>query len=393
MHINRRTLLASTVALGAASAVRPAWSKGEPIRVGWLTQLTGASTSVGVAYNAGMKMAVDEINNAGGVDGRRIEVIMRDTASDPSKAISAATELATRERVHLIWGPSASGESLAAVGVLSRFGIPNLTPAQLDGIIDVEKYPNIFRAGPLFSDTLVAVSDYVVGQLKASKVAIIGDTTAVGVFAVDKLGELVASKGATVVYSSKVDSNQPDFVPDLTRAKQSGAEVIIPWSAFPAFMSRILNARAAVGFDVPVAGHPSIGSGEVRNLLEKPENWENAYSQYFRNCSFDASGNLPERTKKVVQGVQQYIDVSKTLLYWVANGYDGAYLIADAVKRAGSTEKEALIAALNQTDLAGAFGHWRFTKENHNGLRPDAIVMVKANSLKDGAFELAPGYS
>lgn len=393
MPISRRNFIASTVAMGAAAGFRPAYAQDSVIKVGWLTQLTGPSSSVGAAFNAGMQMAVDEINNAGGVLGRRIEILLRDTATDPSKAISAATEVATREKVHFIWGPSSSGESLAAVGVLTRFGIPNLTPAQLDAVIDVEKYPNIFRAAPLFSDTLVAVSDFVTQKLKVSKVAIIGDTTAVGVYATDKLNELVTARGATVAYSSKVDSNQPDFVPDLTRAKQSGAEVIIPWSSLPAFMARILNARAAVGFGVPVAGHPSIGSGEVRNLLEKPENWNDSYSQYFRSCSFDASGKLPERSQKIVDGVGRYIDVSKTLLYWVANAYDGIYMMADAVKRAGSTDKEALVAALNQTDMEGAFGRWRFTKENHNGYSPEAIVMVKANSLKNGAFELAPGYS
>src|ERR1700748_1436160 len=117
MTVMRRQFLAqagvgaTAIATGLA---RPAIASSEPIRIGFLPALTGASSSTGVAINRGTMLAVDEINAAGGVNGRKLEVISRDTQSDPTKAVNAATELTRRQKVHVIWGPLNSGEALAA---------------------------------------------------------------------------------------------------------------------------------------------------------------------------------------------------------------------------------------------------------------------------------------
>src|SRR6185437_10883927 len=127
MSITRRKVLAgSAAAAGAASLASglasPAIAANEPLRIGFLPALTGPSSSTGVAMNRGTLLAVDEINAAGGVNGRKLELISRDTQSDPTKAVNASTELARREKAHVIWGPLNSGEALAATPLIARDG-------------------------------------------------------------------------------------------------------------------------------------------------------------------------------------------------------------------------------------------------------------------------------
>ena len=112
MTISRRQVLAGS-AVGAVSlaagVTSPAIAANEPIRIGFLPALTGPSSSTGVGINRGTILAVDEINAAGGVDGRKIELIVRDTQSDPTKAVNAVAELTHRQKVHVVWGPLNSG--------------------------------------------------------------------------------------------------------------------------------------------------------------------------------------------------------------------------------------------------------------------------------------------
>src|SRR6266850_8099226 len=131
MSITRRQVLSGS-AVGAVSLASglaaPAIAQTEPIRIGYLPALTGPSSSTGIGINRGTVMAVEEINAAGGIKGRQIELVVRDTQSDPTKAVNASTELTRRHKVHVMWGPLNSGESLAATPLIARDGVPQMHP-------------------------------------------------------------------------------------------------------------------------------------------------------------------------------------------------------------------------------------------------------------------------
>src|SRR5690349_5217220 len=123
MKITRRKALAGSAASAAALATgvfRPAIAQTEPIRIGYLPALTGPSSSTGIGINRGTELAVKEINAAGGVNGRQIELIVRDTQSEPTKAVNGAAELTHSEKVSVVFGPLNSGESLAGVPLLAK---------------------------------------------------------------------------------------------------------------------------------------------------------------------------------------------------------------------------------------------------------------------------------
>src|ERR1700710_1207567 len=163
MAVSRRdVLLAPTAALGAAalSFQRPANAQSEPIKIGWLAAMTGPSSAPTVGFNRGVMFAVDAINAAGGVKGRKIEVITRDTQGDPTKAVNATQELISQAKVHGLWGPVNSGEALATTPIMARAKMPNIHPCVVETLIDTAKLPNAFPMAPSNSQGDDAVRGY-----------------------------------------------------------------------------------------------------------------------------------------------------------------------------------------------------------------------------------------
>ncbi len=393
MSLTRRQALASAAAAVASTLAKPAIAAKEPILVGYLPALTGPSSSTGIGINRGVQLAVQEINAAGGIDGRQIELIVRDTQSDPTKAVNGAAELSRAQKVSAVVGPVNSGESLAVVPLLARVNTPQVHPCWVDSLTDPKKYPMCFRNAPTNQQIGGAANRYVVDVLKRKKVAVISDTTGYGTASVNAYVPMLKAQGADVVYQGNVDAANPELKAELLRMQSAGAEAIMPWSVNAGFLSRIINTRGQMGWDVPIVGQTTLGSGQTRDLLEKPEYWAKVYPNNFRPVCYAAGGKLPDRTLAFLDRLKSAkVDVADTLLWWIAVGYDTPRMIAEAMKSSG-TEPEQIVAYLNKLKgYPGVFGDITFTPDEHNGYPDEEVVMVEANSLKNGAFNLAPGY-
>jgi branched-chain amino acid transport system substrate-binding protein len=395
MAITRRQALASAgAAVLAGGIAKPAIAAKEPIQVGYLPALTGPSSSTGIGINRGIQLAVQEINAAGGIDGRQIELITRDTQSDPTKAVNGAAELTRGQKVSVVFGPVNSGESLAVTPLLARANVPQLHPCWVDSLTDPKKYPMCFRNAPTNQQIGAAANRYVVQVLKRKKVAVISDTTGYGTASVNAYVPMFKALGADVVYQGNVDAANPDLKPELLRMRSAGAEAITPWSVNAGFLSRIINTRGQMEWDVPIVGQTTLGSGQTKALLEKPEYWAKVYPNNFRPVCYAPGGKLPDRTIAFLDRLKSAkIDMGDTLLWWIALGYDSPRMIAEAMRNVG-TEPEQVVSYLNKLkEFPGVYGDISFTPDQHNGYPDDEVVMVEANSLKDGAFNLAPGYS
>ncbi len=395
ISMTRRQALASAgAAVVAGGLAKPAIAANDPILIGYLPALTGPSSSTGVGITRGLQLAVAEINAAGGINGRQIEIVSRDTQSDPTKAVNAAAELSNGQKVSVVFGPLNSGESLAVVPLLARSNMPEVHPCWVDSLADTQKYPMCFRNAPTNQQIGGAANRYVVEVLNHKKVAVISDTTGYGTASVNAYVPMLQARGATVVYQGNVDAANPDLKPELLRMQAAGAEAIMPWSVNAGFLSRIINTRGDMAWDVPIVGQTTLGSGQTKALLEKPEYWAKVYPNNFRNVCYLPGGKLPDRTSAFLDRLKSAkVDMGDTLLWWIALGYDGPRMIADAIK-AGGTEPDKIVGYLNQLKgFPGVYGDISFTPDRHNGYPDDEVVMVEANSLKDGAFNLAPGYA
>lgn len=395
MNVSRRELLAgsATAAASAAGLPRPALAANEPIRIGWLTTLTGPGSAPGIGFNRGVEFAATTINAAGGVKGRTVEVVTRDTQGDPTKCVNATQELISQQKVHAIWGPTNSGESLAVTAIMARAKMPNIHPCVVDTLIDPVKFPNAFRIAPSNGQWDEAVRKYCLTVLGAKRVAVFGDTTGYGVTAARACADGFKQAGAEAVSVANIDATQPDMTPDMLRARNAGAEAVVIWTVSTGMVARLLNTRAAMGWDVPFAGHPALASGDVAGLIAKPANWEKVYAVGYRSCSFNAAGALPPRSQELVDRLAGKVNLSDSLLWWVACGVDAVNLVAGAVEATGGTASAGIIGHWNALNpFPGYFGDYRFTTEQHNGYPADAVVMSAANTAKSGAFALAPGY-
>jgi branched-chain amino acid transport system substrate-binding protein len=393
--LTRRGFTQGGVALGLAAGplARPAIAASDPVRIGWLAALTGPSSTPAIGFDRGVRFAVERINAAGGVKGRQIELVTRDTQGDPTKAVNATQEMISRQKVHAIWGPTNSGEALATTPIMGRFKTPNVHACVVDSLIDPVKYPNAFRVAPSNSQWDDAVRNYCLNIVKANKVAVVGDTTGYGTSAVGASVAAFKKDGADVVYQAQIDATQPDVMPDMLRMKNGGAQAIVVWSVSASMEARMFDARATLKWDVPFVGHPAMGTGDIKGLVAKPENWDKVYIIGYRSCSFDAAGKLPARTQDFVDSVKGKIELNDTSLWWVTCGVDAIELVAKAVAETGSSEAADIIGYWNTLkSYPGLFGNYGYTAEQHNGYQTAEVVMSKANSSHMGAFGLAPGY-
>ena len=339
-------------------------------------------------------MAVQEINAAGGIDGRQIELITRDTQSDPTKAVNGAAELTRGQKVSVVFGPVNSGESLAVVPLLARTNTPQVHPCWVDTLTDPKKYPMCFRNAPTNQQIGGAANRYVVEVLKRKKVAVISDTTGYGTASVNAYVPMLKAHG------------RRRRLPGQRRRRQSGPQARAVAHAVGGRRSDHALEREC---RLPVTHHQYARADGMGRADRRPDHarlrpdqgpagkarilGEGLSQQFPRRFATPRAASFPDRTSAFVDRLKSAkIDMGDTLLWWIALGYDSPRMIAEAMKNVG-TEPEQIVGYLNKLkEFPGVYGDIAFTADKHDGYPDDEVVMVEANSLKDGAFNLAPGY-
>ena len=382
-----RALLCTCVISGASNALA------QTVKIGWLSSLTGPLSSAAIAENQGVQLAVEEINKSGGILGRQIELLTRDTAGDPTKAVNFAQQLAFSDKVQFVIGPVNSGEALATTPILARAGVPNVVIGALDELVDATKYPRAFRAINTNLQWISTANNYATGTLKKTKVAIIADTSGYGTASARSAEQLLDKAGIKPVYVVLVDANKTDLSDEMSKAKAAGADVVMPWSAATGLLGRLLNARGDMGWNVPVVGHPALMAAQIRKLLNKPEYWDNTFAAGYQSTTYGADGKLPAPTQALVDKVRGKLGGGEidVLFWWVALGYDTVKIIEHAAKTAGSFDPAAIQKALESTkDFRGVYTSYSWSPTERNGF-PDAnMAMNAASTFKDGSFKPAP---
>lgn len=365
----------------------------ETVKLGWLPSLTGALASAAIGFDHGVRFGVEEVNKAGGIDGRQLELVSRDTGSDPTKAVNFAQQLLFNESVQFMAGPVNSGESLATVPIIARAGIPNLVTGAVEELIDPAKYPLAYRVANTTTQWITTANDYAINQLKLKKVAIVGDTTGYGTASTKRATDMAKAAGADVVYTALVDPNKTDLTDEMTKARAAGTEVVMVWTAASGLAARLLNTRGDLGWKVPIVGHPVLGTPAIKPLLNKPDYWANTITIGYRSMSFGPDGKLPERTQKLVDAIRPQLGSGEIQFnfWWIALGYDIVRIVDYSVRKANGTKPADIKRVLDATtDFPGVFAEYTWTATDHNGVPDRSMVANLADSFKDGCYALAP---
>jgi branched-chain amino acid transport system substrate-binding protein len=376
----RRTAWAAAATL--ALLVLPASGfSADPIKVGQVAALSGPSAQSGEAMTRGLQIAIDEINEKGGLlKGRKLQLIQRDDESNPPKGLIAARELIFKEKVAAFFGGLDTPVSLAIVPVANREAVPFIGIwAAGTNITQNGAKPNfVFRVSAV--DALVDVRllkhAEKLGSKKAGLILINnpwGESNEKGLKAAAE-----ANKGVAIVGIEKFENSDVDLVPQLTRLKQAGADVLIlVGNAAPG--AQVMKSRERMGWKVPVVSHWGISGGRFPELAGSSA----GDAQFVQTHSFFGEQNAAGK-RLIAALAKKYPEIKGPADIFspvgTANAYDAMHLLAVAIEKAGSTDGNAIRQALESIGTyEGLIKTYKqpFTAENHDALGPDDYVMVR----------------
>lgn len=380
VSMTRRSLLAVGAAVGlAALAGVPAAQAADPIKVGLVAALSGQSAKSGEAITRGLEIAIDEINEAGGVLGRPIELISRDDESNPGKGLLAARELVQRQGVVALIGGLDTPVSLAIVPFANQAQVPFIgpwaagTPVTRNGA--EENYA--FRVSAVDAYVGEALVEYAVEKYGAKKPGMILINNPWGESNEHALDDALSARGIESAGVEKFETNDVDVVPQLTRLREAGADTLF-MVANVAPSSQVVKSLDRMGWDVPIVSHWGPAGGRFTELAG-PSGARVHFIQTFVFTE-DMSGKpatLMEKLKAKYPEIKTIADVTPAT--GIANAYDAMHLLALAIERAGSTDGPAIRQALyGIEEYDGLIKVYKkpFSPENQDALGPEDYIFA-----------------
>ena len=348
---------------------------GEPIRIGAIFSVTGPASFLGEPERNTAKMLEEELNSAGGLLGRKIEIIIYDDESDATKAVTAVERLIKRDRVVAIVGPSTSGSTLAIIPKTEEAKIPLLSCAAARKIVEpVRRW--VFKVAA--SDILAVRKIFQdLKQRRLTRVAILTASDAYGAGGREDIKELAPQMGITLVADEVFGPKDTDMTAQLTRIRGTVAQAIIVWGTNP---GPAVIARNRVQLRVAMPMYMSSGVASKKFIeLAGPENAEGILLPAGRLL---VEGQLPagHLQKKVLAAyIKDYEGRFKQpVSTFGGHAWDAVMLTAQAIQNAKSAEPAAIRDALEKIrGFQGTAGTFTYSPEDHSGLTEEAFVMVR----------------
>jgi branched-chain amino acid transport system substrate-binding protein len=340
MNFKLKALVAG-VALGFSMSGMAA----EAIRIGVSGPFTAGSAPMGVSMRDGVRLAVAEINAKGGVLGRKIELVERDDEAKNERGVQIAQELINKEHVVATVGYINTGVALASQRFYQQAKIPVMnnvaTGSKVTHQFDDQPQSFIFRNSA--NDTIQSemIVQEAVDRRKFKKVAILADSTNYGQLGREDLVKALAKRGIKAVTEEKYNIGDVDMTAQLLKAKQAGAEIVLTYGIGPE-LAQIANGMEKIGWHVPIVGSWTLA---MANFVDNAgKNGEGTRMPQ----TFIQDGDTPKRKAFIDAYLKAYNPQGGRMPSAVsaAQGYDSIYLLAAAIKQAGSTEGPKIAAAL-----------------------------------------------
>lgn len=351
-------------------------SSSDKIKVGLNFELSGAVASYGQAEVQGIELAIEQINAAGGIDGKLIELIKRDNKSDAAETTSIATFLATQEKVSVILGAATSGLTKAQVPVANQYKVPLISPsATADDVTNdgVNVQPFAYRVSFIDSFQGITMANFASKDLNKLRAVILGDQSsdyAKGL--AETFSAQFKSNGGTVVAQEAYVSGEQDFNGVLTRVAQMDFDVLFVPGYYQEVGLIIKQAREA-GITTPILGGDGFDSPVLFELAGKDALYDVYFSQAYSSLDQD-----PMVTKFIADFKAKY-GVEPNA--FSALGYDTALLAVDAIRRAGSSDPEKINEALASTvNFQGVTGSITVDKW-HNAVKSAVVLEIQDGTV------------
>lgn len=373
-------MAAAAVALGFVAGPKSGFGV-EPYKIGGIFSITGSSSFLGDPEKKSLEMAVDEINAQGGIDGRPVEAVIYDTEGDPTKAVLAVNKLISKDSVLAIIGPSLTPTTLAVMPIVERVQVPLISCAAGIQIVEPVK-PYVFKTAQ--SDVLAVATIYKHMQKHdIKKIGILTVTNAFGVSGRDQLVKQASDYGIRIVKEEAYGANDTDMTAQLTKIKGENPDAIVCWGTNPGPAVVAKNMRQ-LGLTMPLYQSHGVASPKFIELAG-----EAAEGIRLPTGKILVADLLPETDpQKAV--LKKYIsDYTQRYGGGVSGfggyAYDAMHMLAKALKGTGGDKakiRDNLEKISNQVGISGVF---TMTPQDHNGLGPEAFVMVE---IRNGTWKL-----
>jgi len=351
----------------------------DPIKIGVSGPFTGGSSSMGVSMRDGVRLAASEINKSGGVLGRQILLVERDEEAKNERGVQVAQELINKEKVVATVGYINTGVALASQRFYQDAKIPVFNNVATGTVITDQfkppQYPDnyVFRNAAKDSIQAPMIVEEAITRRGFKKPAILADSTNYGQLGREDLEKALKAKGITPVAVEKFNIKDVDMTAQLLKAKQAGADVILTYGIGPE-LAQIANGMGKLGWKLPIVG-----------------SWTLAMANYIDNSGANGEGarmpqtfiqepNTPKRKAFIDAYVAMFKPKNNRIDSAVsaAQGYDSIYLLAAAIKQAGSTDGPKVRAALEdlKTPVEGVVTTYDrpFTHDDHDAITANIPV-------------------
>jgi len=374
----------SLLVFGCAKKEAEKAEKKEPLKIGAVLSVTGPAAPLGEPEKKTLLMMVEKINQAGGVNGRKLEVIIEDDETDPAKAVAAINKLIDQEKLVAVIGGSTTPSTLAMKEIASKKKIPLVACAAGNAII-ASNFEWVFITPQSNAIVVPKVLSYLKEKLRVTDVAFLHDSDAFGQDGLDVFQKEAGKYGVKLVAVEKYEKTQTDLTSQINKLKASKAQALVVWGTNPGPAIARKN-MVQLGWKVPYVGSHGIANMKFIELAGKDAD----------GVVFPAGKVLiPESIaadspqKKVVDEFladykAKYNEAPNT---FAGHAYDALNLIVEAVKKAGSTESAEIRQALEQlVNVPGIGGVFTYTANDHAGLKVDDLIMIK---IEGGKWQLA----
>jgi branched-chain amino acid transport system substrate-binding protein len=365
------------IALVSAMLVGNAMAE-DTIKIGVTGPFTGGSSSMGVSMRDGVRLAAKEINEAGGIFGRKIQLVERDDEAQNARGVAIAQELVNNEKIVADVGFINTGVALAAQRIYQDAKIPVFNNVATGTIItkQFDKEPNnyIFRNAARDEIQAPMIVKEAIEKRGFKKVAILADSTNYGELGKADLIKALADKGITPVAVEKFNIKDVDMTSQLLKAKEAGAEVILTYAIGPE-LAQIANGMAKLGWKKPMIGSWTLSMANFIDTAGKNGEGARMPQTFIQESNTQKRKAFIDSYLKTFKPKNGRIDSPVS----AAQGYDSVYLLAAAIKQAGSTDGERIRDALENlnTKVEGIVTVYDkpFSKTDHEAVTDNIPVM------------------
>lgn len=373
-------LAVALVGCGGTSAEKPkepekAGATGEPIKIGAIVSLTGTYAGLGDPEKKAIEMEVARINEAGGVNGRPIEVLFEDDATDEAKAVAAASKLIDQEGVVAIIGATGSGQTMAVRTEIDRAGIPQVSMAGAT-VITSNFDPLVFQTP--WSNTLVVPFELEAMKKDGiTKIGVIADSGGFGKDGVAVLTDQAKKAGIDIVETQSFNPGDADMTAQLTKIKGSGAQAVVMWTAGKEAATVVKNAKD-LGLTIPIWGsHGNARAEFIQGAGDAAEGFKFAAGKILVPEAYGVDTDAYKVATDFVTRFEAEFGAKPST--FAGHAYDALYLIVEAAKRVdGDITPESLRDEIEATDgFVGIGGTFTFSETDHNGLSASDLTLYE----------------